>query len=452
MSNDYRASGGTVLPVSSVGPSGLPVANATARFCIGVDGGGSGTRVLIAPYAPSATPAGTARSFVSPHPTDVSGGVPVSKGVVDQYDLPVGLAWPLRGAAGPSGLGLGIERAWDAITRACTDAFSTAGITWQWPDCVMACGLAGDNHAPWRDAFIASAPPLRGLSVFSDAFTTWVGALSGGGDALDTTKIDGTMGRESGKQPGQEGRGRARSRAEAPTRAHDNAQDEIIAGVVIALGTGSIGCAMDAEHGWRTVGGFGFPAGDEASGAWFGLQAAGYAQRALDGRVPIDALARALIDAMGLPERTGNVAAAPCHADASPIAKVEAGPAHHSAANDPNADAPSHGTSGLASGRDRLQAWLTSANQTDYASLMRVLVDFPDHPTVRSLRMRAAADVDAMIDALDPGMTLPVVLAGSVAPWLADALASRHRSRLRPAVGDAATGALRMAQGWIKQP
>ncbi len=431
MSNKNSGSGDTDRDILSAPPPPPPpppppsVLTGSARFYIGVDGGGSGTRVLIARHVShGANDAGDSAPLA---------GMPDGHGAdkaseASAQGLPeasADVSWPLRGVAGPSGLGLGIERAWEAITRACTEAFAAAKLEWQWSDCVMACGLAGVNHVPWRDAFLAGAPPLRGLSVFSDAFTTWAGAL---GDSTEKKAAEAVPTSLSHVKPlERDKRGRTWERP--------GAEDEIIAGVVIALGTGSIGCAMDPVRGWRTVGGFGFPAGDEASGAWFGLQAAGYAQRAFDGRVPIDAFARALIDAMARPDRSGF--AQNSTAQQGLAANAAIGASLHP---------------GSANGRDRLQTWLTSANQTDYATLMRVVVAFSDHPTVQALRLRAAADVDAMIDALDPTMRLPVVLAGSIAPWLADALASRHRARLRAAAGDAAVGALRVAQGWIKQP
>ncbi|WP_347555443.1 hypothetical protein [Robbsia sp. KACC 23696] len=428
MSNKNSGSGDTYFSLASTQSGEAVNASASARFYIGVDGGGSGTRVLIAAH-----PGHLAEDVTgaAEHRVDGAGqeGQPPGQGL-RAGAMPI--SWPLRGVAGPSGLGLGIERAWAAIEHACTEAFAAAKLDWQWSECVMACGLAGVNHVPWRDAFIASAPPLRSLSVFSDAFTTWAGALGDSTTPAAAPRPKSAAQRVCAQAAERDRRGRARARMAG--------DGEIIAGVVIALGTGSIGCAMDAERGWRTVGGFGFPAGDEASGAWFGLQAAGYAQRALDGRVPIDAFARALIDVMVPSDRIGKAAPALGAATAP-------GP------SDPRTTAPgqAHHAS-LPDGRDRLQAWLTSANQTDYAALMRVVVDFPDHPTVRALRARAASDVDAMIDALDPGMALPVVLAGSVAPWLAGALANRHKARLRAAAGDAAAGALRVAQGWIRQP
>src|SRR5258708_29030115 len=80
----------------------------TYPYLIGVDGGGSGTRVVLA---------------------DANG---------------VELA---RATGGPSGLGLGVERAWEAIAAVCSRAFDAAGLPFDWRACALGCGLAGVNHA-----------------------------------------------------------------------------------------------------------------------------------------------------------------------------------------------------------------------------------------------------------------------------------------------------------------
>lgn len=176
-------------------------------FLIGIDGGGTGTRAVLADAR------GRERA---------------------------------QGSAGPSGLALGIEAAWRSIEAASADACARAGVAFDWRHCVLGCGLAGVNHREWLNAFRASAP-LAAFVVESDAYTTVVGAHGGG------------------------------------------------PGVIVALGTGSIAAALDASGACRIAGGYGFPSGDEASGAWLGLRALSYAQQALDGRAPLDALARALV-------------------------------------------------------------------------------------------------------------------------------------------------------------
>ncbi|GAT99849.1 BadF/BadG/BcrA/BcrD ATPase family protein [Burkholderia stabilis] len=282
---------------------------ATLLFAIGIDGGGTGTRAVLA----------------------------------DRHGRELA-----QGRGGPSGLGLGIERAWVSIGAACADAFTQAGFAFDWPQCALGCGLAGVNNAAWLAAFRAQAP-LGALAIESDAYTTVVGAHGG-----------------------------------AP-------------GLIVALGTGSIAAALDAGGVCRIAGGFGFPSGDEASGAWLGVRALAYAQQALDGRVPRDAFADALLAETG------------------------------------------------AQDRDALVQWSCDANQTIYARLAPVVFAHRSHPVAGALIAQAGEEIGKMIDALDPQQALPVALCGGLADALAPAVPARHAARLRAPLDDSAHGALRLA-------
>jgi glucosamine kinase len=283
----------------------------TYTWLIGVDGGGTGTRVALG---------------------DANG---------------VELA---RAAAGPSGLGLGIARAWESIEAGCRAAFAQAGLAFDWSRCVLGCGLAGVNNPDWLAAFREQAPPVAGLAVESDAYTTLLGAHGG--------------------EPG----------------------------VVVALGTGSIAAALDAAGACRIAGGFGFPSGDEASGAWFGLRAIVWAQQALDGRAPLDVLAQALL------AHTGS------------------------------------------SDRDSLIVWLCAANQTAYASLAPVVLAHREHPFVARLLTEAGAAIAQLIDALDPTALLPAALSGGLGQPLREWVPQAVRDRLSAPLADSTSGALRLAQ------
>lgn len=278
-------------------------------FAIGIDGGGTGTRAVLA----------------------------------DRHGRELA-----QGRGGPSGLGLGIERAWASIGAACADAFTRAGFAFDWTQCALGCGLAGVNNAAWLAAFRAQAP-LDALAIESDAYTTVVGAHGG-----------------------------------AP-------------GLIVALGTGSIAAALDAAGDCRIAGGFGFPSGDEASGAWLGLRALAYAQQALDGRAPRDAFAGALLAETG------------------------------------------------ARDRDALVQWSCDANQTIYARLAPIVLAHRTHPYAAALIAQAGDEIGKMIDALDPQQALPVALCGGLADALAPAVPARHASRLRVPLDDSAHGALRLA-------
>ncbi|QUN47747.1 ATPase [Burkholderia contaminans] len=282
---------------------------AALLFAIGIDGGGTGTRAVLA----------------------------------DRHGRELA-----QGRGGPSGLGLGIERAWASIGAACADAFTRAGYALDWSQCALGCGLAGVNNAAWLAAFRAQAP-LGALAVESDAYSTVVGAHGG-----------------------------------AP-------------GLIVALGTGSIAAALDAAGACRIAGGFGFPSGDEASGAWLGVRALAYAQQALDGRVPRDAFANALLAETG------------------------------------------------AQDRDALVQWSCDANQTIYARLAPVVFAHRTHPVAGALIAQAGDEIGKMIDALDPQQALPVALCGGLADALAPAVPARHAARLRAPLDDSAHGALRLA-------
>ncbi|HDV6325334.1 TPA: ATPase [Burkholderia cenocepacia] len=282
---------------------------AALLFAIGIDGGGTGTRAVLA----------------------------------DRHGRELA-----QGRGGPSGLGLGIERAWASIGAACADAFTQAGLAFDWSQCALGCGLAGVNNAAWLAAFRAQAP-LGALAIESDAYTTVVGAHGG-----------------------------------AP-------------GLIVALGTGSIAAALDAAGVCRIAGGFGFPSGDEASGAWLGVRALAYAQQALDGRVPRDAFATALLAETG------------------------------------------------AQDRDALVQWSCDANQTVYARLAPIVFAHRTHSVARGLIAQAGDEIGKMIDALDPQQALPVALCGGLADALAPAVPARHAARLRAPLDDSAHGALRLA-------
>ncbi|MFP3567264.1 BadF/BadG/BcrA/BcrD ATPase family protein [Paraburkholderia sp. SIMBA_030] len=283
----------------------------TDFFLLGIDGGGSGTRVVL--------------------------------GDSQGREL-------AQAASGPSGLGLGVERAWQAIQAGCQEAFARAGVTLDWSRCVLGCGLAGVNNRDWLAAFRALAPGVVGLAIESDAYTTLLGAHGG-----------------------------------AP-------------GVVVALGTGSVAAALDGDGACRIVSGYGYPSGDEASGAWLGLRAIVHAQQALDGRGPNDGLAQALLTHVGAHDRDG------------------------------------------------LVVWLCEANQTAYARLAPIVIAHRTHLFAARLLGEAGAEVGKMIAALDPSASLPVALCGGLGAPLREYVPQVYQSRLREPLADSAHGGLQLAQ------
>jgi glucosamine kinase len=283
-------------------------------YLIGVDGGGTGTRVRVARFSP---------------------------------DGAIELA---QGSSGPSGLGLGVARAWAAVQDAVAQAFAAAGIE-QPPVERMAIGLglAGVHNGQWAQAFVDADPGYAALRLETDAFTTLLGAHGG--------------------QPG----------------------------AIVAIGTGSVGEVLLADGTRREVGGWGFPAGDEASGGWIGLAAINHIEQVLDGRRPGSAFADAVVKACG-----GNRAA--------------------------------------------IQVWLGQATQTTYATLAPLVLHHADDPAARAILTKAGEEAAAIARALDPDGTLPLALCGGLGAALRDWLPPALAARARAPEGDSARGALKMIE------
>ena len=262
-----------------------------------------------------------------------------------------------EGMAGPSALGQGIAQAWRNIGDAIADAFAKAGeAPIPLAHCVIGLGLSGVHHAPWRDAFLAANPGYAGIAVHPDSHAALIGAHGG--------------------QPG----------------------------LIVIAGTGSVGEAMYADGTSARVGGWGFPSGDEGSGASLGLRAAQVAQYAMDGRGPSGSLAEAVLAV------TGRSTA-------------------------------------------QLQAWCALARQFEYASLAPLVFDAePTDPVAAELLAGAVEAIEATLFALDPTAELPLVMLGSVGQRLQQRLSTWEQARcVRPA-GDAMDGALLLARQIASPP
>ncbi len=254
-------------------------------------------------------------------------------------------------SAGPSALGLGAAAAWRQIEAAVGAAFAAAGLGE--PDLrrvAAGIGLAGTERGDAVAAFRAAAAGLGALALASDAHTALLGAHAG-----------------------------------AP-------------GAVVAVGTGSVGRALYANGRCASVGGWGFPAGDEGGGAWLGMRAASHAQQALDGRVRGGALAAAVLAWAG-----GSAAA--------------------------------------------LLDWCVAAGPSAFAQLAPLIFDAEaSDPVAAELLSQAVQAVVQMAEALDPKGALPLVLSGSIAQRLQPRLPAALLARCVAPAGDACDGALRLIQ------
>jgi len=262
-----------------------------------------------------------------------------------------------RGEAGPSGLAHGVDAAWAQVRLAVSRACEAAGLP-ELPtgDCAIGLGLAGANVHALADAFVRAAPAYAGFVLDSDAHTALLGAHGGG------------------------------------------------PGAIVAAGTGSTGEALFADGRRLSVGGWGFPAGDEGSGAWLGLRAMRHAQQAADGRVGAGALARAVWRVAGTDAQA-------------------------------------------------LLAWSLDAGQTRYAELAPLVFESAGEDAVADrLLGHATRALEAMARTLDPAGELTLALLGSVGQRLAPRLTRELRARCVAPQGDAADGALHLIRAHLGRP
>jgi glucosamine kinase len=289
------------------------------KYLLGVDGGGTGTRILLA----------------------TRGGAILA-----------------QASAGPSALGQGVDTAWRNILSGVQEAFQLAALAVpDWSECALGAGLSGVHHQPWCDAFVATHPGFARIAIENDAYIALLAAHGG--------------------KPG----------------------------AMVAAGTGSVGEALYADGSRHQVSGWGYPVGDEGSGAWLGLRAMSHAQEVMDRRLPGGSLANSIHRQCG-----------------------------------------SH--------RDALQAWCATAGQNEYAQLAPIVfTSAASDPTAEALLLDAAGAIERMAAALDPQAALPLAVCGSVGRLLLPRLAGATRARCVASPQDAVHGALTLVhQSLEKSP
>jgi glucosamine kinase len=287
------------------------------EYLLAVDGGGTGTRVIVA-----------------------------------RLDGTV-LA---RGEAGPSALGQGVAAAWLQIQQAITSAFAQTGLDHPaWQCCALAAGLSGVHNARQRQAFLDLLPPLGKVLLETDGYTMLIGAHAG--------------------QPG----------------------------VMVAAGTGSVGEVLRSDGSHDVVSGWGFPVGDEGSGAWLGLNAVRIAMCAMDGRAPVGGLAQ--------------------------------GVWAHCGAN-----------------RQEMAAWAAQSAQFAYAQVAPLVFECAESdPAAANLLAQAARDLESIALALDPEGHLPVAICGSIGNKLNDRMSPALRRRCVKATIGPVEGALWLLQKSLEE-
>lgn len=169
-------------------------------------------------------------------------------------------------------------------------------------------------------------------------------------------------------------------------------------GAIVIAGTGSIGLGFVAGRELR-VGGYGFPVSDEGSGADLGLRAVQLALRAQDGRFAATALLGELMQRFG--------------GDAFEVV-----------------------------------AWMDRASASDYAALAPLVLRHADQGDAagRQIVQAAAEQIDTLVRTLfaqgAPRVALLGGLSSALEPWLAPDV----RRALKPAEGDAVSGAIILAK------
>ncbi len=250
---------------------------------------------------------------------------------------------------GPSALAQGVEAAWRNIDQAIAATFTRAKLARPANiDIGLAIGVSGAEVDAWRMAFLAANPGYGKLCVATDGTTSLLGAHGG-----------------------------------AP-------------GAMIACGTGVIGEVLRLDGARVTVSGWGFPYGDEGSGAWLGQRALALTMHAIDGRLP----------------------------------------------NSPLTDSIRQ-----YSGRDRasLLNWSFTAGQTGFAALAPLIFDAAATDPLADRLLNAAADeLDTVARTLDPTQTLPIAMLGSVGQRIAHRMDSFQRGLHVPPKGTSLDGAFHL--------
>ncbi|WP_332774747.1 BadF/BadG/BcrA/BcrD ATPase family protein [Polaromonas sp.] len=251
-----------------------------------------------------------------------------------------------RANAGPSALGFGAAQAWGAIDSAVRQALTSAGLAFDRAACALGLGLAGANHPEWRRQFLVGDPGYAMVHLETDGFACLLGAHGGA------------------------------------------------SGAMVAMGTGSMSESWLPDGTRRSIGGWGFPVGDQGGGAWLGLRAVQRLQQVLDGLCPACELTDAILQRLG-------------------------------------------GT------REAVLRFGMEADATRFAQLAPMVFVHASSDAVAAALLDEAAEVlRGMIEALDPQATLPLSLSGSVALNLKSRLPPSELRPLRPALLDAAQGAL----------
>ena len=271
----------------------------------------------------------------------------------------------------PASLSLGAAAACDAICEAISALGEQTYNNPHWlPDSLML-GLAGAEQLKQKQHFISLLPEMLKCRIVTDGYAHLNGVTAGG------------------------------------------------PGICLSLGTGSVIHWHDGKNRQGMSGGWGFPVGDEASGAWLGR-----------------ALVNAWLWSIDSDQATASNVAGHAGSDFQPYPS-------------PGRQLTTSLENRIGNNRSDIQHWTINAVSTDYASLVDLLLEAinNDDPCAMTLHTRGAEQCLRLL-ALCPS-DLPVYVTGGLAPFYESNLQKHLGSRLKKAKGDALDGLHLLA---ISQP
>lgn len=287
----------------------------------------------------------------------VDGGASKCKVVVEHADgTQIGHA-----VGGPANIRMSVQESWQNIINTINNALKETDIELTDSENYkfhIGMGLAGTELDSAVDEFMTQPHPFATIKLESDAYTACVGA-------------------------------------------HDGAD-----GGMIIIGTGAVGLRIKEDE-LVQVGGWGFPYGDEGSGAWYGLEATRLAFQAYDGRVPYSPMLDAVL--------------ARFHDEIV-----------------------------------RLLNWANTAQSTQYAQLAPIVFEYLEQkdPWAEHLAKIGAKEIDNIFYGIENqsknGVKVPYSLFGGITkliqPWLCQEL----QDRIVPVKHDATKGAIIMLKQKMK--
>lgn len=164
---------------------------------------------------------------------------------------------------------------------------------------------------------------------------------------------------------------------------------------MLAIGTGSVGMRLHADHSEQQVGGWGFPIADEGGGAWLGQQLVKTLLWQLDWQKLLSPLLTAVASQCG-------------------------------------------------ENRSALLPWLKHANAAHYASLAPLVYQY-NEPLAQQLKMQQAKAIEELAVCTLGEQNLPLVMLGGLSEQCQPYLSQSIRDLLQPAKGDALAGGLVLA-------